>query len=81
VLYPIELLARASEGRPGLIVAGRSDECQIFAAKQSDDGLKRLGPGAIGGVVIGAEGFDVEADAEAFLRASEIDQSGAENAV
>ena len=54
---------------------------QVFAAEEDDGGFEGGGPVLFGGGLVVAEGFDVEADGEAFLRAGEIDEGRADDAV
>jgi hypothetical protein len=76
VLYPIELLARRCD-----CSVLQSGEEKILAAEEGDDIVEGGGPTLPGCFVVGAEGFDVEADGEALLRAGEVNKSGAEDAV
>jgi len=54
---------------------------EVFAAEECDCGGEGGGPFLPCGLGIGAEGFDVEAEGVAFLRAVEIDERGAQDAV
>ena len=54
---------------------------EVFAAEQGGCGFEGGGPVVAGGVGLGAEGFDVEGDGEALLRACEVEDGGADDAV
>lgn len=56
-------------------------EGEVFAADEADDVGEGGGPVFLGRLGVVAEGLDVEAEGEALLRAGEIDQRGAEDAV
>ena len=58
---------------------GRLDE--VFASEEGDDGVEGNGPVEMGGLGVGAEGFDVERDAEAFLGWGEVEEGGADDAL
>ena len=54
---------------------------EVFAAKEGYGGFQGGGPVVAGGVRIGADGFDVEGDGEALLRAGKVEEGGTEDAV
>ena len=71
----VEVLPFRFGTRASQMYDGRADskqhlgEGEVFAAEEGDDGFEGGGPVLFGGLWVVAEGFDVEADDEAFLGA------------
>ena len=74
-----EMFLRAARAKRG----GRTSlaEGQLFAAQQRYDCVQSGCPVFFRGACIMAESLDVEADREALLRAGEVNQRGADDAI